>query len=369
MKARLSNAERSVAAVVGCAVIPAALLLETTVGQALQARRDGGSYAIDFLPVWQAARDFVHGASPYLSDPSILLTMPQPIEAYVYPPAVAAAFAPFGALPYGVAAGLFTMLSLTALLSSLRVLGVGDWRCYGVALASPAALTAVTQGGLSAVLALLVALTWRHRDSPSRCGIAVGVAIAAKLFLWPLLVWLLLTRRYRAAGVAVGSAALIIAVAWSRLQFAGLSGYATLMHDLAVAEGRLGYGGAVVVGTGTLLSVATVVLVGGAAAAARRTDVGLFSALVVVALLMSPIVWLHYFALFAPLAAIRSRSLGVRWLAPLLLWFHPSQHGGHLLTVALVIFVAVVVTAPTSGRTFQRRRQETTRPVADAARA
>ena len=53
-----------------------------------------------------------------------------------------------------------------------------------------------------------VALPRPARASP---GSPSGVAVAAKLFVWPLVVWLLLTRRFRAAAWAVGSAAVLVA--------------------------------------------------------------------------------------------------------------------------------------------------------------
>ena len=54
------------------------------------------------------------------------------------------------------------------------------------------------------LLMLPVAVAWRYRDRARIAGIALGVAVAAKLFVWPLVVWLLLTRRFAAAVWAVG---------------------------------------------------------------------------------------------------------------------------------------------------------------------
>ena len=51
---------------------------------------------------------------------------------------------------------------------------------------------------------LPLALAWRYRERARVAGLAVGVAVAAKLFVAPLVVWLLLTRRFRAAAWAVG---------------------------------------------------------------------------------------------------------------------------------------------------------------------
>ena len=59
-------------------------------------------------------------------------------------------------------------------------------------------------GNLTVLLVLPLALAWRYRDRARVVGLAVGVAVAAKLFVWPLVVWLLLTRRFRAAHGRLG---------------------------------------------------------------------------------------------------------------------------------------------------------------------
>ena len=69
---------------------------------------------------------------------------------------------------------------------------------------SPVVVHGLYFGNLTILLVLLVALAWRYRDEARLAGLALGVAVAAKLFVWPLVVWLLLTRRFRAAAWAVG---------------------------------------------------------------------------------------------------------------------------------------------------------------------
>ena len=70
---------------------------------------------------------------------------------------------------------------------------------------SPVVVHGLFYGNLTVLLVLPLALAWRYRDRARRRGLAVGIAVAAKLFVWPLVVWLLLTRRFRAAAWAVGS--------------------------------------------------------------------------------------------------------------------------------------------------------------------
>jgi hypothetical protein len=91
-----------------------------------------------------------------------------------------------------------------AILAALRILGVQDWRCYGVALISAPAINSIALGTLTSFLLLGTALCWRYRDNPAAAGVATAVTALLKLFLWPLGVWLLVTRRWRAAIICTG---------------------------------------------------------------------------------------------------------------------------------------------------------------------
>ena len=58
----------------------------------------------------------------------------------------------------------------------------------------------------------------------------VGLALAAKLFLWPLVAWLIGTRRYRAAGAAVGIGVAALLLPWAVIGFSGLTSYPDLLR-------------------------------------------------------------------------------------------------------------------------------------------
>jgi hypothetical protein len=76
-----------------------------------------------------------------------------------------------------------------------------------------------------------------------------------------------------------------------------------------------------------------------------------FTIAIAVALLASPIVWLHYLVvLLAPIALARSSFSGL-WCVPLALWLSPWPHsdgstGRTLLVVALAATVFAVALAP-----------------------
>src|SRR5207249_609110 len=126
-------------------------------------------------------------------------------------------------------------------LLTLWVLGVRDWRCYGIVFLWPPFLAAVKTGNITALLGLSAALTWRFRDRASVAGASVGVSLAAKLLLWPLLVWLGATRRWRAALLSVAFAVGLLALSWAVIGFAGLLDYPDLLRRLQDVEAPQSY--------------------------------------------------------------------------------------------------------------------------------
>ena len=174
--------------------------------------------------------------------------------------------------------------------------------------------TACSSGTSRSLLVLPLALAWRYRDSARVAGLAVGVAVAAKLFVWPLVVWLLLTRRFRAAAWAVGSAAVLVLGAWALIGFEGFADYPALLRAVqdvyAVRSISLSTvaGGARCVGLrrgrrrrGSRASRASRSPRG----SSRRADGDrrAFALVVAACIVASPIVWPNYAALlFVPIA-------------------------------------------------------------------
>src|SRR5262249_53637069 len=125
--------------------------------------------------------------------------------------------------------------SFVALAVGLWLLGARDWRCYGAMALAPATFTAVAIGTLTPVLFLGVAAAWRLRRT-RWCGLIVGITIALKLFLWPLLLWLYVTRRCGQAALGVAAAAALAAAAWMPIRFADLTSYPALVNRLSQVE-------------------------------------------------------------------------------------------------------------------------------------
>ena len=200
-----------------------------------------------------------------------------------------------------LASWLWFCLLGVAVFFSMWILGVRDWRCQVLAITSPVVIHGLFYGNLSVLLVLPVAVLWRYRDRARVAGLALGIAIAAKLFVWPLLVWLLLTRRFAAAAWAAGSAVAFVVGAWALIGFEGLGDYPALLRavqdvyavrslSLATVAGGLGASTSLAVVVSGVAGIAMLVVAGWLA---RRPDGDrrAFALVVAACIVASPIVW------------------------------------------------------------------------------
>ena len=286
----------------------------------------------DFHALWNAGRDVLHGTTPYPPATRRVLSGQQ---AFVYPAPAAVAAVPFALLPFTTASVLFELLSIGALLSALWIVGVRDWRCYGLAFLTRPVLHGLSLGAVTPCLALGLALAWRWRDRRWLVGGAVAGVIVLKVFLWPLLIWLALTRRVASALTALALTALASILAWAVIGFAGLRGYPHLLDLLSrVLEGK-GYSLVALglsLGAGATAARALAIVVGIACLAViawrgrvSGSDAWTFTLALGAALALSPIVWLHYFVLLLVPIAIASPRLGPLWVLPLAFWVVGGQ--------------------------------------------
>jgi hypothetical protein len=150
-----------------------------------------------------------------------------------------------------------------------------------------------------------------------------------KPITWPLILWLLATRRFR--GVAWGAAfgAVINLLAWSTLGWHQIARYLTLMQAFAHQGERIGFTFVALLmhlgmgaGTAYALGLAPGLLACGAcvlAGLAGRERAAMV--LCVAAVLFSTsVVWLHYFALLIVPLALTWPTLSPAWALPLLMW-------------------------------------------------
>jgi Glycosyltransferase family 87 len=312
----------------------------------------------DFAIFRTAALEVVHGHSPYVTPSAEAFSH---FDKFVYPPVAALVFAPFAAFPADAARVLMALAGLAAVLGALRVLRVEDWRCYGVAVVSAPAINTLALGALTSFLLLGVALAWRYRDNAVVAGFATAFTAVLKLFLWPIGVWLLATRRWRAATICAAIGMLLVFGGWAVIGFAGFSSYPTVVHLLEQVEAPLSYSMIALLGlSGTAQTAVTVLLsllaVVGIVFAARGADGDrrAFAVAVVASLVTTPLVWLHYLLLlFVPIALYRPRLSGI-WFLPLVLWATPATHShGTTWRIALALVVVALVAVRTVGSSLR----------------
>ena len=327
------------------AAVPALLL----VAYVAVGARSGPNEAVDFRVFYDAAKTYMQGGNPYPAQPALLTWAHGAQNSYAYPPVVAALMVPFALVPYHLAAIIWVASGAFAVALSLWLLGIRDWRCFGAVFLWPSTLTAVSVGTISTVLLLGVATAWRFRDRIGAASVATGLTVSAKLFLWPLLIWLWLSGRRAAAIYAALAAGIAALVAWSVIGFGGIASYASLLLRLSKVESGQGYSAAWAVGGAAGIGVAAV----GCAAAVRRfrwRGREAIAAAVVCALLLTPILWLHYFVL---LAVALPRRFSLLWMVPALLWVTPQQ-GAYGDAWRIVLAASVIAVVAVGGL----RRQE-----------
>jgi alpha-1,2-mannosyltransferase len=335
--------------------------------------RSAGGLAVPYdFHIFLAAGDLVrHGDSPYV-DPSLVTeSAPAP---YVYPPLLALLVVPFTALPDEVAgsspsAVLFSLLLLACTVGALLAIDVRDWRCYPVALLYPVTLENVELGAVGPILALLVALAWRYRDRIGASGAAVGFGIVLKVFLWPLALWLLATRRWRSALIACATALGLALASWAVIGFRGLADYPTLLRKLSDLEAENSYSAFGVLraldvpelaARGVVIACGAVLLVlawrAARPAGPDRVDGDRRSLTLALAaaVVLTPILWLHYLVLLVvPIGLARPR-LSALWFVPLAMtvfealdWYRgwPSGDGRALASTAIIVALVFAVSA------------------------
>jgi hypothetical protein len=330
-------------------VIPAAIYIPAVI-HAVTGDRSGS----DFLSFWHAGGNVLHGRSPYpIVDALPAVADRRTFEPFVYPAAAAVGMVPFALLPFAVAATVFLVLSFGSIVAALRLLDVRDWRCYGALFASVPVFSGASLGAFGPLLLLGAAAAWRFRDRVSRVGPIVAGLVVLKLFLWPVWLWLVYTRRFAAAAVAAVLGLGLTIGAWALIGFDGLRDYPRLLSRLTELVGTNSYSPYALLrsegfsgsAAQRLVLAIGVVLIAWAAFALRRvrTDERAFVAAIGLGLVLTPVLWPHYLVLlFVPIAIAR-RNFSAWWLFPLLFWFDGWgwSYGEPLIIVPALCLAAV----------------------------
>ena len=244
----------------------------------------------------------------------------------VYPAFANLLVVPLALLPFWAASVIYALLATAAMGLALWWLDVRDWRCYGLVCISWPFLFAAYLGAIGPFLVLGTAAAWRWRDRVVRPALAVASIVAIKIFPWPLGVWLLVTRRYRALAMTVGIGVVLTFGAWALIGFDGMVQYPKMLSEMSfIQQNRAVSIVAVLLIAGVPAGIATALafaVTGGVLFAAWRVAGGpdgdrrAFGLVILAALCATPIVWEHYMViLFVPIALVSPR-FSAAWMIP-----------------------------------------------------
>ena len=309
----------------------------------------GGRFGLDFRHTFlTAAHAVLHGASPYSAIGSRALAEG---TAYLYPPLSAYLLAPFTLLPPLAAEMIAVTLVAAAVPATLLLLGVRDWRCYAMAFLWWPTIIGIQTGNLTLPMLLGLAIVWRYRDRRAVAAVVTGLVVALKVFFWPLLFWLVATRRYRTAAFAAAASVLLVVLPWAGIGFAGLRGYPQLLSSVSRSEGPRSYSVAALLHAvlpSWTAATAVETLFGAALLLAvfvegrRGRDRDAFALSIVAVLVLSPLLEMHYLAVVLVVVALYRQQFGLVWAVPLLIWGAPATVAG---STAQVVHVLAVVAA------------------------
>jgi len=303
----------------------------------------------DLMTFLHAGRQVLEGHSPYDQVTSQVF---ESGHAFVYPTFVAWAFAPLASLPLHAAVVLYLATSVGAIVMGCALLGRPGVFPAALILTCSTTIIGLQMGTVNALLFLGVAAGWHYRRAnPVICGVIIGIVAATKVFLLPLLMWPLMTRRYgtTAAG-ALSFAAVFGAGAalgpMSPLRYLAL--LSTLQGNEAIHSWSLSalLDGLGLAGFGTTASSALLVVACALALWIRRrrlTDGQILGMLVLCCLLVSPIVWSSYLLLVAvPLLLTTPGNLALAG-ATIVSWVIVTPDGARPFRVAVGVALALVV--------------------------
>ena len=309
--------------------------------------------AYDLSVFVRAGSAVVHGLDVY---PSPSAAAVYSGSSFVYPYFSAVVFVPFALVDYERAVAAFFALSLGALAMACLWQTRGDFWQTAMVLGTSFAVSGLQLGALSPLLVAGTVFVWRARERPWLLAVLAAPVICAKLFLIPLLAWLLLARRWRALVYTLLVSAALLSVGFVAGPL-GPGAYIQLLSALGHHEARAGFGLIGVLMQIGLSSVAAEAIaligVGLLLALAHRYDRiyaderVLFCAGLLSALALSPVVWSHYLLLLA--AALLVLEVPRRWMFTLLVfsWLTAPAHGirvqDELVGIRAALWIPVVV--------------------------
>ncbi len=306
----------------------------------LLAASDDNAVAFDVKSGYQPAAAMIRaGISPY--------------PGLHYPPLYPTLLAPIA--NWNGLEWLMALVAIACVPVALALLGVRDWRVYGVAFLWAPVQSGIQTANLTLSLVVVAAASWRYRDRFVSAGLWTAAGIAAKVISGPFALWLCVTRRWRAGVLAVVGA---LATTYGLLILfdrfwegsAGVGGnLGGGVTDVVTYADSVSYGVPDIVrwiGLGVtyqrmaLVAAAVVPLVACVVAARRRDDRRAFALAAAATIVIAPNVWLHSLCFLLLVLGVLRPRLGPLWFAPVALFLVPV---GTPTVVEAVLFWAMAI--------------------------
>ena len=351
-------------------------------------------YGKDFVQDYLGAKAIVSGVNPYQSLPALAerflpqalplrFTHPTP-----HPPAALLLGLPLTLLPYSYAAGIWLILQWIAIYAIYRIGMASNWvpkqlsrhplLLLGVVMAWAPTAQDMLSGNLMLFLLLLLAALWycQTYDKQILAGVSLGVAISIKLMVWPLILFFVLRKKWRAllavllsVGVINIIAMLVIGIESFLFYYLNVGAVVSPLYQRSVYNFSIWTLGTKVLCDVQNLSlcpfafskwalpVNTVIaltsfLVALILAWRAKEALLAYGILICISLLLSPVTWRHYFVLaIIPLMYLHmlanqqnwSRQRRYIWLVLVLIMGLPDLVG----LLALPLVAPLVALAPT----------------------
>jgi alpha-1,2-mannosyltransferase len=304
------------------AALPVVATLSFVAGLGATLAFAGDTLGFDFLAYHAAAVRLLDGRPLY----DMSFTETGGFGLFYYPPTFAPLLLPFGALEGQVATWLWIAISVAFFLVGVAVLPTSRtvrWWIVFLAGWSFPFVYAVKLGQVGPILFGLLALGWRWFERPAWLGVTGALGAAIKIQPGLILVWAVLTGRWRAALIGALTLLVLAAVATLLAGVAAWSDFLTLLRTVSdpittehnFTPGAVAFQLGVSADAAALLQLASTLAVVAILIVSVRlvTDEASYLMAVVASQLVSPILWDHYaLVLLLPVAYLLSAG---RWWA------------------------------------------------------
>jgi hypothetical protein len=245
---------------------------------------------------------------------------------FYYPPTFAPLLVPWAFIGEPAATWSWIVLSIVAFVIGVAILPVSRsvrwWTLLLAGLSFPF-VYAVKLGQVGPVLFLLFAVGWRGLDSAAGLGGSAALGAAIKIQPGLILVWALLTRRFRAVILGALVLAGLVAISTVMAGTGAWSDFLTLLRAVSdpittphnFTPGAIAFQLGLPVGVAAAIQAVNTILAVGAIVVAVRgaPDEAGYLVAVIASQLVSPILWDHYaMILLMPVAYLLSAG---RWWA------------------------------------------------------